>query len=279
MCIGVRRFPTSRAELPNRYEEGSKLTGVIYVHRISDNRFGGITGRNFNMFRKLCGESTLKNVVFVTNMWKLDSHDINEAREKELSGNFFKPALDKGAQIVRHYNTTESAHNIIRGIMKNRPAVLQIQRELVDEHKDVINTAAGESLNQELKELVRRHQAELREVQEEMRQALWAKDEEMRQELEEVKRVLEGKVKEIEKASEGMAADYAAEKVRMEVKMKEMEQLARLERERAEAEYDWKLATLIDRLEHTQNASAADRTGWEQEMTRLLDRVTIPIYE
>ena len=93
------------------------------------------------MFRKICGESTLKNVVLVTNTCKEDSQDINEAREKELSDYFFRPALDKGAQIVRHYDTPESAHDIIRGIMKNHPAMLQIQREFVDEHKDIINTA------------------------------------------------------------------------------------------------------------------------------------------
>ena len=66
------------------------------------------------MFRKVCGESTLNNVVLVTNMWKEDAQDVDEAREKELSGRFFKPALDKSAQTVRHHNTTESAHNIIR---------------------------------------------------------------------------------------------------------------------------------------------------------------------
>ena len=33
------------------------------------------------MFRKLCGESTLKNVVLVTNMWNVNPHHINEAWE------------------------------------------------------------------------------------------------------------------------------------------------------------------------------------------------------
>ena len=43
------------------------LTGILYVHRIYDNRFSGITGRNSSMVHKLCGESTLNNVVLVTN--------------------------------------------------------------------------------------------------------------------------------------------------------------------------------------------------------------------
>ena len=113
------------------------------------------------MLCKLCGESALKNVVLVTNMWGVGSQDTNEACEKELSSKFFKPALNQGAQMVRHHNTIQSAQDIIWGIMTNHPVVLQIQRELADEGKAIIDTAAGESINQELEERVRRQQAEL----------------------------------------------------------------------------------------------------------------------
>ena len=268
----------SRTKPPIRYEEGSTLAGVIYIHRISDNRFGGIAGRNFNLFRKLCGESTLKNVVLVTNMWKGDSQGVNESRESELSGNFFKSALDKGAQMARHHNTPQSAYGIIRKIMKNHPVPLQIQRELVDERKDIINTAAGESLNQEFKEQIERHEVRLKELRDEMMEALREKDEEMRRELEEAKEVLEKMVENIKKASEGMAANYATEKEKMEVRMKEMELEAKQEAEQSEAGYEQEVVALTDRLEHTPNASAADRASWAQEIERLLDRITIPIY-
>ena len=229
------------------------------------------------MFRKLCGESTLKNVVLVTNMWGVDSQDINEAREKELSSKFLKPALDKGAKMARHHNTTESAHDIVRRILANRPVALQIQRELVDERKDIIDTAAGESINQELKEQIGRHRAELKELQEEMMRALKDKDKVARRELEEAKRNLQEKVKGTERELKRMVANYAAEQERMSAKIKEMEQEAKRERERAEAEYDRKLAALTDRLRCTPNASATDREGWEREIKRLQDRITIPI--
>ena len=117
MRFGVGRFSILRTELLNRYEDGSKLAGVIYIYRISGVQFSGISARNFALFRKLCDESTLKNVVLVTNMWGVGSEATNEAREKELSGTFFKPALDRGAQMGRHHNTTESAHAILRKII------------------------------------------------------------------------------------------------------------------------------------------------------------------
>ena len=286
MHIDVHRSSIFRAELLNRYEKGSKLSGVIYVHRISDNRFTGITGRNFRMFHELCGDAALKNVVLVTNMWGQVSRDVGEARESELSSNFFKPVLNEGARMVRHNNTVRSAHDIIRRIIANTPTVLQIQQELVEEHKDIANTAAGEVISKELNEQMRRHQAELKVVQEEMVQALKGKDEEARQELEEERRKLQERMEKVKKDSEGMALNYATEKARMEAKMKEMEQEA--ERERAEAEYHRPSTHHNRHPEDTADASASDLPRSEQRVETLqvqLDDsdddglITIPIYK
>ena len=210
-----------------RYEGGSKLAGVIYIHRITDNRFTGSAGRNFEMLSKLCGDTALKNVVLVTNMWGEVGLTVGESRENELSSDFFKPAIDKGASMIRHDNTAESAHNIVRSIMKNSPMVLQIQRELVDEKKVIVDTAAGRAVNKELDEEIRRHQAELEEVQEEMKQAIEKKEEETRQELEEAMKELKEKMEGIKQDSERIASNYAAEKRKVEDKLKEMEQAKR----------------------------------------------------
>ena len=239
------------------------------------------------MFRELCGDAALKNVVLVTNMWGEVSRDVGEARENELSGKFFKPALDNGAQLVRHHNTVQSAHSIIRRIVANHPVALQIQRELVDEHKDITGTAAGEAVNRELHEQIRRHQAELKVVQEEMEQASKEKDEVTRRELEEARRKLEEEMEKIKKDSEGMALNYAAEKEKMEAKMKEMEEEAEKERERAEAEYHRRLTDLDPLLQDAADTSATDRLESEQgvETQVLLDNsgdngwVTVPIYK
>ena len=175
------------------------------------------------MFRELCGDSTLKNVILVTNMWGEVSSKVGEDRENQLSGRFFKPVLDKGAQMVRHHDTAQSAHDIIRRVMGNHPVVLQIQRELVDEQKGIVDTSAGEVVNQELNDQIKRYEAELKKVQEEVVRALKRKDEEARQELEEDKRKMQEEMDNIRKSSEEMASRYAAAKERMEVKVKEME--------------------------------------------------------
>ena len=223
MPIGFRPFPIVRNELFDRYEKGSKLSGIIYIHRISDNRFGGVAGRNFNMFRKLCGYTALKNAVLVTNMWDEVSYSVGEARERELSGRFFRLVLDHGALMTRHNNTVQSAHNVIRRILRNDPMVLRIQRELVDERRDIVNTTAGDSINRQLHERIGRYRAELDELREAMNRALREKDEVARQGLEVERRRLQERMEEAVKDSEDMSFNYALEKSRIEAKVNEME--------------------------------------------------------
>lgn len=133
-----------------RYETGVRLAGIIYFHRISDERFTGIDVRNFGVFRKLCGDQTLQNVAIVTNMWGNVCLETGEARERQLSAMFFKPAIDKGARFLRHVKTVESAHEVIRALLDNNPLALRIQEELVDQHMEFTQTAAGEEIRRGL---------------------------------------------------------------------------------------------------------------------------------
>ena len=137
-----------------RYEAGSRLAGVIYMHRISDIRFTEISRRNFEVFRKLCGDSALKNAVLVSNMWEDVPEGVGEEREKELINTFFKPAIDKGAQYACFHNTADSAYGIIRHIMEKKELIaLQIERELVDEGMDIADTAAAGVLSRHMSPL------------------------------------------------------------------------------------------------------------------------------
>ncbi|KAJ8691725.1 hypothetical protein PTI98_011264 [Pleurotus ostreatus] len=137
------------AYLSTTYADGVRLSGIVYVHRISDFRMGGTSTRNFRMFRKLCGDDSLRNVVLVTNMWGQVPLDVGEAREQELKQEdmFFKPVLDEGAQLKRHNNTLTSAHEILRSVAFKDPVSLLIQKELVDENRDITETDAGEELD------------------------------------------------------------------------------------------------------------------------------------
>lgn len=165
-----------------------KLTGIIYVHRISDDRFEGSTAKHFQMFKKLCGRKALKNAALVTNMWGLVTPQEGVTREQQLKDRFFKSAIRKGAQLYRHDNTPESAQEILRRVLENGPVVLKIQQELVDEGKDVGNTGAGTVLNKEIREAVGKYRKEIKDVEKSMRKAVKEKDEQSERELREEKR-------------------------------------------------------------------------------------------
>ncbi|OBZ66260.1 hypothetical protein A0H81_13767 [Grifola frondosa] len=158
--------------LKQSYEQGRLLTGIIYMHRITDLRVGGIARESFCLFRKTCGDDAMNNVVVVTNMWGAVEQQRGEERERELATKslFFKDAIDRGARMLRHYNTVESAHAIIHQMLGNVPEVLKMQHEMVDEHKGSQTTEAGKSLQSELGKQAEKHQKEIRELQEEIKQ-------------------------------------------------------------------------------------------------------------
>ncbi|KIL67673.1 hypothetical protein M378DRAFT_159503 [Amanita muscaria Koide BX008] len=157
------------SHLASTYQAGKKLSGILYFHRISDFRMGGISTKNVRMFRELCGDSSLKNVVIVTNMWGEVAHQLGEEREAELASQdfFFKPVLAKGARMMRHTNTHQSAKDILQSVMENVPEALKIQKEIVDEGKAVSQTAAAAEAERELREQQERHQQEMLRIQRE----------------------------------------------------------------------------------------------------------------
>jgi hypothetical protein len=107
----------------NSHQCHRTLHGAIYLHRITDDRIGGTGRRAFKAFSRLCANQALEHVILVTTMW--DKPEVKqskvtyEAREKELlqDWNFFKPAIELGAQVFRHSNSKLSADRIISQLL------------------------------------------------------------------------------------------------------------------------------------------------------------------
>jgi hypothetical protein len=150
------------------YKERVVLAGVIYMHRISDIRMTGTSRRNFRIFRKLCGEDALKNVVIATTMWGKVDMEEGETRERDLHG-FFKDALEKGTKMVRHERPDlHSAREILRLIIGNHPLPLLIQQELVDQKIPLAETSAGEEVHRELVTKKEKHEYKRRTIHQEL---------------------------------------------------------------------------------------------------------------
>ena len=199
------------------------------MHRILDNRIGGISARNFRMFRNLCGETSLRSVVIVTTMWDEIPQSTGEERERELATKdvFFKPAIEKGARFARHTDSLESAQAIIRSIIDNQstPITLQIQDEL-SRGLNISETLAGRELGRELFEQMERHRQEMRGLMSEMQEASRMRDEESRQELALERRRMEASIIRLQIDSANLTKGYRDSLMRMEERLREAEAAA-----------------------------------------------------
>lgn len=151
------------------YKQEMKLSGIIYLHPISDNRVTHHTTKNLDMFRKLTGEKNLKNVILATSMWDKVSPAEGLRREDELKGKFWKLLIAMGAKPVRHHHHDDdaaaSARAIAAMLLGNKPFYLQLQEEMGKDNKALRDTAAGKEVMVELGRIKEEHQRELAQMQ------------------------------------------------------------------------------------------------------------------
>jgi hypothetical protein len=154
------------------------------MHPIKSERMEGSAMRNLRMFRELCGEEPLKNVILVTSFWDQVSREVGERRERELerTPDFWGRMVDKGSRIAR-FEGRDSALSIVLSLANQRPLALSIQQEMVEQGKPLIETAAGIAVNEELARLEALHRQQREELQREYQEALKAHDQEMQEVL------------------------------------------------------------------------------------------------
>ncbi|TCD63732.1 hypothetical protein EIP91_004983, partial [Steccherinum ochraceum] len=164
--------------LTSEYAEGRKLHGIIYFHRITDNRVSGSSQKSLNFFKDLAGPEAQKNCVVVTNMWNQVDQAKGEAREDELkfNDNFLKAAIANGTTLMRHDNSLASAQSIVRAMVKNEPVPLALQKEMVIEKKGLHETVAGRTLLGEWAEEEQKHQEEMDQLRKDLEEARRARN-------------------------------------------------------------------------------------------------------
>ncbi|KAI1193166.1 P-loop containing nucleoside triphosphate hydrolase protein [Nemania serpens] len=155
--------------LATAYKNDIKLSGIIYLHPISDTRVTHHATKNLQMFQKLTGEKNLKNVMLATSMWDKVSAEEGHAREQELRSKFWKILLAWEAKTVRYAGTPESARSIARTMMANKPFFVQLQREMGKDNKALRDTEAGRQVMMELVKLKEEHKRELADMEAMMR--------------------------------------------------------------------------------------------------------------
>ncbi|RYO86514.1 hypothetical protein DL766_003041 [Monosporascus sp. MC13-8B] len=148
------------------YSKKMRLTGIIYLHPISDNRFTHQAVRNLEMFKKLTGQQNLKSVVLVTSMWDRVGDVEGGRREVQLREDFWRVLLTLGARTARFDGTPAGARDVAAGLLDNEPFYVQLQEEMGKGHKSLKDTAAGQEIMVELARLREKHERELAEMKE-----------------------------------------------------------------------------------------------------------------
>ena len=148
-----------------RYKRKIQLTGLLYFHRISDNRMAGTPLKNLRLFERLCGDD-LNRIVLTTTMWDDVDEETGAEREKELASVYWKSMIARGSSVKRFLNNRPSAFEILTPIINevNKTSALLLQREMVNLQIQLCRTTADRTLFLEVEELVARHQRALARI-------------------------------------------------------------------------------------------------------------------
>ena len=124
-----------------------------------------------DLFHKLCGDESLKNVVLVTSWWESTGEVEGRRREEELEHRYWEPLLALGARSRRHYNTVESAQELVLSMVEHSPVPVKLQTELA-KGKKLADTPAGALVNASLHKVIKKQKAELAELKRSMQSAI-----------------------------------------------------------------------------------------------------------
>ncbi|OCL09067.1 hypothetical protein AOQ84DRAFT_276638, partial [Glonium stellatum] len=146
------------------YDSKVYLTGIIYLHRITDPMDEGLASRVLSHLDEICGPHFYGNIALTTVSWGMVSNREGEDRERSLrtKDRHWLEFAKTGATMHRHDDTKESAISIIRHLLKKTPDVLSFQRHLAD-HGIIAKTAAGEMLVSRLAEMLEKAKKRIEE--------------------------------------------------------------------------------------------------------------------
>ncbi|TVY37542.1 hypothetical protein LOCC1_G006224 [Lachnellula occidentalis] len=128
------------------------LSGVIYLHPITNVRMKGTDKSNLAMFQALCGKESMSCVVMATTMWGKIEASTGDKRQANLSEKYWNGLVNAGTLVTKHTDTKNSALGIIDQIIEQKKHItLKLQHDLAS-GKKLQDTDAGQELSRKLNE-------------------------------------------------------------------------------------------------------------------------------
>jgi hypothetical protein len=157
--------------LTQSYKSRQLVSGIIYLHPITSNRMRGSALNSLDVFAGLVGPDSFHNILLVTTMWDLlPDPSLGESREEELREHIWKSLIEKGSITAQSSGDRQSALAIMKRIAFDQRmrstcgAPLAIQKEVVDEHRTLDATSAGEALARRMDSMEQQHREELSQL-------------------------------------------------------------------------------------------------------------------
>ncbi|KAI1117144.1 P-loop containing nucleoside triphosphate hydrolase protein [Nemania sp. NC0429] len=156
-------------------KEKLHLTGLLYFYNISHVRAGRSAVRNIRTFRKLVGDGNMANVVLVTTRWDLardEKEDVLNRRVAELESEegFWGGMMKYGARHEKLKDVEQDGKRILESLVGKETVEVQLQSELREGRK-LVETAAGQEVNEELDKLKQEHEKEMASILKELEEA------------------------------------------------------------------------------------------------------------
>ncbi|KEP50342.1 50S ribosome-binding GTPase [Rhizoctonia solani 123E] len=173
----LARITALSSALYDAAKQAPNIHGILYVHRITDNKMSRPAVRNLRTFEKLLGSEAAKNTVFVTNMWGGEPDPELVVFEQELTTDreYFARAIENGARAGEKYriykdaNESQVRDTLMDLFLDYTPVTLQIQRDMAAEKRALRDTEAGQIIGKEVKEFIEETKEHLREVETELK--------------------------------------------------------------------------------------------------------------
>ncbi|KAG4431675.1 hypothetical protein IFR05_012841 [Cadophora sp. M221] len=166
--------------LRSSYTDGTRLNGIIYIHSIAKPRMEGSAMKNMRVFRKLCGEEALGNVILATSFWDAVSPEDGAARQLalETSKEFWAGMIAKGSEVVRIDRSSRSAClQLMERIARKSQVELLVQKDFtveidsgaeeirqLEETLEADKQSLKKALHREMTERDRAHEKEMKEL-------------------------------------------------------------------------------------------------------------------
>lgn len=180
--------------LVNSYELGVRLSGIVYLHKITETRIKGSAVQGLKIFKAICGAESFHGITMATTFWdKVGTEGMQQADNNwiELQQNvkFWKELIDGGCSKQMLSASRTSAMQVVQGIARRDiRLVLKMQRQLVDEKLLIYKTDAGKELKEAWFQEKSGLLAEIEETREHVIDALVASETSLEKELDKLPR-------------------------------------------------------------------------------------------